>query len=264
MIGGHLFGWAAMLGLAMPASGGPAARPQGVGAGAGAPCSLSRSLEGEPAATFVLRGHPQAEPLEILLVGSDWGERVKANVLVTLTLQPNGEVYKRRAEFMSLGDLGKALDLDLFPRKLLDDLSKATSFTVSVDGRQLAGYALPTAAKAVDTFEYCEREKLVEWGADRASFDAGAAVPKPVGNYPAWLTYADVREGLTSFTVGTIRTMLPARLTIGADGHVEGCELIEESGNMRLDAIACRLLAKRGQYEPARDSSGKPLRSVVV
>jgi len=49
-----------------------------------------------------------------------------------------------------------------------------------------------------------------------------------------------------------------ARLTIGADGRVVGCDLIRSTGNTSLDSTTCNILRRRVKFTPARDSNGNP------
>ena len=49
-----------------------------------------------------------------------------------------------------------------------------------------------------------------------------------------------------------------ARLSIGADGRVTGCNLIRSTGNGALDAATCSILRRRAKFTPARDSNGNP------
>jgi protein TonB len=49
-----------------------------------------------------------------------------------------------------------------------------------------------------------------------------------------------------------------ARLTIGPDGRVTGCDLIRSTGNGSLDSATCNILRRRVKFTPARDSEGNP------
>ena len=49
-----------------------------------------------------------------------------------------------------------------------------------------------------------------------------------------------------------------AELTIGADGRVVGCNLIQSTGNSALDSATCSILRRRAKFTPARDSNGNP------
>jgi protein TonB len=49
-----------------------------------------------------------------------------------------------------------------------------------------------------------------------------------------------------------------ARLTIGTDGRVTGCEA-SGSGSAALDQAACRVLRSRARFTPAKDQAGQPI-----
>lgn len=51
---------------------------------------------------------------------------------------------------------------------------------------------------------------------------------------------------------GTVR----ARLTIGTNGKVTGCSIIQSSGSSLLDDTTCNLLQRRARFSAATDSSG--------
>jgi len=46
------------------------------------------------------------------------------------------------------------------------------------------------------------------------------------------------------------------RYTVGTDGRVSGCRVVQSSGSAEADAITCRLIEKRFRYRPALDSAG--------
>jgi periplasmic protein TonB len=52
--------------------------------------------------------------------------------------------------------------------------------------------------------------------------------------------------------------------TVEVDGHATGCTVRRSSGNPDIDATTCRLIEERYRYEPARDASGRKIRSRVV
>jgi protein TonB len=59
---------------------------------------------------------------------------------------------------------------------------------------------------------------------------------------------------------GTVR----ASLTIGPDGRVTGCNIIQSSGNGSLDSTTCNILRRRAKFTPARDSNGNATSDTVT
>jgi TonB family protein len=53
------------------------------------------------------------------------------------------------------------------------------------------------------------------------------------------------------------------RLLVDEAGRVRGCRIAGSSGSAELDSAACRLVAERARFHPARDSAGKAVASVV-
>lgn len=47
------------------------------------------------------------------------------------------------------------------------------------------------------------------------------------------------------------------RYTVGTDGRVRNCRVVQASGSTEADAITCRLIEKRFHYRPAQDGEGK-------
>ena len=48
------------------------------------------------------------------------------------------------------------------------------------------------------------------------------------------------------------------RATVGADGRVVGCEVMDSSGSASLDAATCSIIQRRARFRPARDQHGRP------
>jgi protein TonB len=53
------------------------------------------------------------------------------------------------------------------------------------------------------------------------------------------------------------------RYAVEVDGRVTHCTIIRSSGDAQLDETTCRLLEQRYRYRPAKDSDGRPVRSLV-
>lgn len=50
-----------------------------------------------------------------------------------------------------------------------------------------------------------------------------------------------------------------ARLAIGPDGRVSGCNVTSSSGNSDLDSATCRVAQRKGRYTAAKDENGSPI-----
>jgi protein TonB len=79
--------------------------------------------------------------------------------------------------------------------------------------------------------------------------------PTPRGNPGNWANSNDYpsgplrrnEEGVTSF-----------RVTVSTDGRVQSCEVTRSSGSAELDDATCKLISRRGRFNPATDGDGQP------
>ena len=58
---------------------------------------------------------------------------------------------------------------------------------------------------------------------------------------------------------GTVRVTF----TVGTDGRVSNCAVVQSSGSRSLDSTTCRIFQQRFRYTPARDASGIPVPTTV-
>lgn len=96
-------------------------------------------------------------------------------------------------------------------------------------------------------------------GGEGGEGGSGVAVaPRQVGGK---LSFKDLPEGLIP-PGGEAR--VGVRYVVEVDGRVRECRVDEPSGVPELDALACRLIAQRFRFRPARDRAGHPVRATVV
>ena len=83
-----------------------------------------------------------------------------------------------------------------------------------------------------------------------------SAAGTPKGNPGRWATNDDYparamreeREGTTGF-----------RVTYGVDGRITSCDVTSSSGHADLDAETCKLIQRRGRFNPGKDRAGNPV-----
>jgi hypothetical protein len=86
------------------------------------------------------------------------------------------------------------------------------------------------------------------------AFAAQITAPQPV-HWERWWSTADMpRSILESGGSRNVAT----RTTVRPNGAVLRCEVERPSGDANLDRITCAIIAKRGKFVPARDTSGTP------
>lgn len=79
---------------------------------------------------------------------------------------------------------------------------------------------------------------------------------RPANKPGAWVTQDDYspadirgeRQGTARFT-----------LTIGTDGKVASCVIVQSTGFASLDAATCKFVSRRARFEPALDDGGSPI-----
>jgi len=49
------------------------------------------------------------------------------------------------------------------------------------------------------------------------------------------------------------------RLTVGPDGRVTNCTIVQSSGSVALDSATCNVMRRRARFTPARDGAGNPI-----
>jgi TonB family protein len=60
---------------------------------------------------------------------------------------------------------------------------------------------------------------------------------------------------------GRYQGSLAVQVTVGPGGRVSHCVPVRGSGSAGLDAMTCRLVRDRAQFEPALDAQGRPVAS---
>lgn len=227
-------------------------------------CLLTRRLEGAPVpATFILRTIPGSGRYDIILAAPDLpADLRRPGRTLSLSLTPAGRAYPVRAAPAAVPRaLGEGALFGPLPAEVASDLARATTVRIQEEqGRALGSWTIPIGARAAEALAFCEREKLVEWGADPAGFEPGATRPQPREDPSRWLTRRDfgLATALTSAAYAAV-----FRLTLDRDGRATGCTLIESAGNVDLTG-ACRALRSSARYEPARDASGNAIASVAI
>lgn len=80
-----------------------------------------------------------------------------------------------------------------------------------------------------------------------------ASGPRVRGKRMSWITTEDYPSAsIRNNEEGTVAIAV----RVGADGRVSSCEVTGSSGYPALDAVTCRLYARRARFEPALDADG--------
>lgn len=257
-----LIGLAAAVPAATPAATGAAARSAAkwVVDWGEQRCSLIRQTGGEASPTLMVRTVPGAGQAELWLLDPNWtGPHFVGFQRVELGLQPSG--FRAADYAISVRFKGQqGIGITNLEEGFLDELPGTTRLIVRRGKRTLAEVPLPGSARAVDALRACEAEILRDWGLDPKVIQSLQRRPTPVRRPALWFNSTDYpRAAVQMRQTGSVLT----RMTVGTDGRVSECVIVESSGHALLDRRTCELLVNRGRYKPALTAAGEPIRAMT-
>lgn len=227
-----------------------------------AECTLTGSSEGPSPFQVSILTSPGSSTYSLSLVGKAVPRTPDHQRFpVTLVFGPSGRHFEPGARGARIdSELGNAIVAEGLGRDVIDAF--ATASAISLDGKyRVASFGLPGAAAAIRALDKCERDQLVEWGADPAQFDVGGSKPVALVPRDQWLSIKqwdqiDPRAG------GAVDAIL--RLSVATDGNVDGCTPVGRAPPIKVTQNACGALLARRLFTPARDAAGKPVRGASV
>lgn len=135
----------------------------------------------------------------------------------------------------------------------------ARSVTFHIKGAPDVAFSLETIPALMDGLAKCTDDLKDYWNMGGKTVAREAAPAKgdlrsifSANDYP-W-------EALSRWQQGTSQYLL----MIDDKGKVAGCHVVTPSGVPILDVMGCAVIQERAKFDPARDSTGKPVRSTVV
>ncbi len=142
----------------------------------------------------------------------------------------------------------------------LQSLRDVPVIELAIDGQRHA-LSLSATAAAFEARTNCEADLARTWGLDPRLVTQVKTRPSPIGSPADWLTFQDYPAGaLRRNEQGTVTF----RLDLDASGKVQGCGIIKSSGSKELDDTACKIIAGRARFKPARDAAGSPVPSIFI
>lgn len=224
-------------------------------------CTLSRSF-GDEATPVKLRFTPATLGgwTTVLLDAPDGSARPRQTGDATLLLQPENRTQS--ADYQSLDKrepnrhavairlTGQEISAWRGVEKLAISLDKAPPVTIELQGMQ-AG---------VSALQKCHDDLLRGWQVDPAELAAISVSPKLESDLGPIFDPRYLRNGLPKGELRRIHMLF----TVGIDGLVSACRVIETSGHEVLDAATCALSTGRIRYQPGRDKSGQLMVSHVL
>lgn len=135
----------------------------------------------------------------------------------------------------------------------------ATTVALKPEGEAPVTFSLSTMKALLETLQACTVDLQKYWNADGEKLGSIATPSKgdvrkvfTANDYPSEAIHRN-QGGSSQF-----------RLLIDEKGSVAGCHVEKASGIPVLDAMGCQVIKQRAKFTPARDRSGKFVRSTVV
>ena len=164
------------------------------------------------------------------------------------------------------GRLGRGVAIGPLPAAFVTQFAQGSALRLADrEGREIGSWTVTAGRPAAEALAYCETEKQVEWGADRAGFEPGAVAARPASNPSSWLTVRDF--GLVHALAQASYTAV-FRLVLDQSGAPTGCTLLEFAGNVESRArsaapSSAAPATSRHAIRAAMPSSRSPSMSLV-
>lgn len=221
-------------------------------------CAATREFNSRDGAVgLAIRPAPNNQVVEILVV-----RKGRAGLYAR---QTDGSVdfsdAEHRTTFLHFrsSDGEKLISRTALPAADFANLRTASGITIRSEGGLNHRFALSNMPNLLGTLEQCVADLREYWNAtDTPAAEPGAKAKGDltgifsVGDYP--------EEALRVQQQGASQLLL----LVNETGNVAACYNIVLSGVAAIDAKSCEVVRERAKFDPARDPSGKPIRSMVV
>lgn len=225
-----------------------------------AQCTVARAVFEPFRATLVVRAYPSLAEYELMLIPKDPPKDTRSERMsVDISFEPSGAVHRTMAKVNSPARSGaRGLGAYTLPVSFYRDFAASEGITIAAGETPIGTFRYQGAEKVTRVLEECSKVKLTEWGADPAALEADATYARPIGDTKKWVTPDDFR------VLGRLaRATAISRLSIAADGTVDGCHVLE-ANHESVGKDACNALLNTARFEPARGKDGKGLRAVAL
>lgn len=230
-------------------------------------CSLSMEFEG-PGETMVLVDKDIAGQITIGVTNANWSARKGQSYSVSFEL--NGTTFGGGGA-IGIEDGSRRGFAAKFLPGFEGHLARGSTLYVRLGETLVDELSLTGTAAALASVNACLREvRIAHAAAERertrwshipkdpfahAPTSPVASPPTPRGNPGAWVSTNDYpsaalreeREGRVTF-----------RATVGIDGRVSDCIVVQSSGSADLDEVTCTNVKRRARFQPATDAAGEP------
>lgn len=133
--------------------------------------------------------------------------------------------------------------------------------TILTGNRKSYRLALGSMAAPMRTLRGCTTDLVKHWGLDPTEQASLARRPTPIGNPGTWASSNDyptdmLRQGGNG--------LVQFRLDISETGSIAGCHIQARTNPDAFADLSCKMISKRGRFNPALDRNGKPIKSYFV
>lgn len=142
-----------------------------------------------------------------------------------------------------------------------DQEARVTAVTIGLDGWRPLRLEFGSLAKPMTLMRHCTESLVKSWGYDPQQQATAQRRLKPATPPQHWLNPNDYPTGALS---GGHNGIVQFRLDVDEQGKVTGCYVLARTSPDDFADLTCRMLSRRGKFEPALDAGGKPMRSYFV
>ena len=132
---------------------------------------------------------------------------------------------------------------------------------IQTDNRKSYRLALGSMAAPMRTLRDCTTDLVRHWGLDPAEQASLTSTPIPIGEPGSWLRSNDYPAEMLGQLMGGL---VQFRLDISETGLISGCHIQSRTNPDAFADLSCKLISRRGRFNPALDRNGKPVRSYYV
>lgn len=206
--------------------------------------------------TLLLKPLPGDSNIE-LMIGASRNLARKTKGETKVTLDPSGQNFAAYYYDAYAFKLRRHISRYYVQDIPLEALGKATAINFDTDQASRREFALTDMAQLRKVLDRCQDDLLRSWGADPAALAMIATRAKMVAGYVSDLDYP--KGAANRGEQGTVAL----RWVVDPKGQPVGCTIVSSSESLELDSVSCALVSARFRYEPALDTSGKPVASWV-
>lgn len=225
-------------------------------------CTLTRSIATPIPVTLSLRTITGTDSYRLAVVGKTLPRQNARELFPATIVFAADRHFERGARGVALAnDLGNAIVIQGLDPEVIAAFAGASSIGVESKSGSLGPFALPNAKAAIGALAGCVRDQLVEWGADAAQFEPGGKPLVALVGRDDWVPNAE----LLKMPMGTdLKLDAVFKVSVAADGSVDGCAPVGASVDAKVTKIACGAVLARRLFTPASDAQGKPVRGVAA